>query len=99
MNIQALMKQAQTMQKDMMVAKEEIDNTIFSGNSSLVEIKVDGTKKVLSIKISKEENLEKEDIEILEDMILVAINDAFSKVDKMTDEKMGKYTKSMPGLF
>lgn len=99
MNIQALMKQAQVMQKEMLSAKDEIDKTIFIGNSSLVEVQVAGNKKVLNVKISNDGSLEKEDIELLEDMIVVALNDAFTKIDKITDEKMGKYTKSMPGLF
>ena len=93
------MKQAQNMQKDMLKAKEEIDNLLFTGSSSLVEVTVNGTKKVLSVKISDNEKLDKEDIELLEDMLVIALNDAFSKVDKITEEKMGKYTKGMPGLF
>ena len=51
MNIQALMKQAQSLQKDMMKAKEEIDNTLFTGSNSFVTVKVNGKKKVLDIKI------------------------------------------------
>ena len=46
MNIQALMKQAQSLQKDMMNAKEEIDNTLFTGSNSFVTVKVNGKKKV-----------------------------------------------------
>ena len=98
MNIQAMMKQAQKMQKDMMKAKEEIDNTIFEGKSSLVTIQMKGTKEIAKVKIEAE-SLEKEDIEMLEDMIQVAVNDANKKIDKETEEKMGKYTKGMPGLF
>ena len=52
MNIQALMKQAQSLQKDMMKAKEEIDNTLFTGSNSFVTVKVNGKKKVLDIKVS-----------------------------------------------
>ncbi len=98
MNIQAMMKQAQKMQKDMIKAKEEIDNTIFEGKSSLVTIQMKGTKEIAKVKIEAE-SLEKEDIEMLEDMIQVAVNDANKKIDKETEEKMGKYTKGMPGLF
>ena len=43
--------------------------------------------------------MDKDEIEMLEDMIVVAINDAFKKIDKDVEEKMGKYTKGMPGLF
>ena len=45
------------------------------------------------------ESLDKDEIEMLEDMILVAVNDASKKVDKETETKMGKYTQGMSGLF
>ena len=95
MNIQALMKQAQSLQKDMMKTKEEIDNMVFVGESSFVKVEVKGTKEVVKVTIS--EKIEADDIEMLEDMIVVALNNAFSKVDKTTEEKMGKYSNPMPG--
>lgn len=98
MNIQAMMKQAQKLQKDMLSAKEEINNTTFEGKSSFVTVKVKGTKEVESIKIDAD-TMEKEDIEMLEDMLLVAINDAMKQIDNMTEKKLGKYTHGMPGLF
>ena len=98
MNIQAMMKQAQALQKNMMKEKEEIDNTIFEGKSSFVTVKVSGNKNIKSINIDKEQ-LDKDDIEMLQDMIVVAINNAMNEIDKVTEEKMGKYTKGMPGLF
>ena len=99
MNMQALMKQAQKLQKDMMSAKDEIDNTEFEGEHGLVKVTVKGTKEVTKVKINSEDTLEKEDIEMLEDMILLAINEANKKVDEMTESKMGKFGNSMPGLF
>lgn len=98
MNIQAMMKQAQKLQKDMMSAKEEIDKTIFEGKSSLVTITANGKREILSVKISSD-SLEKEDIEMLEDMIQVATNDVMKQIEKETEQKMGKYTQGMPGLF
>ncbi len=98
MNIQAMMKQAQKMQKDMLKSKEEIDNTIFEGKSSFVSVEMKGNKELTKVKIDKE-LLDQEEIEMLEDMILVAVNEASKKVDQMTEEKMGKYTSGMPGLF
>ena len=98
MNIQAMMKQAQKLQKDMMKSKGEIDEMQFEGKSSFVTVTVKGTKEVVSVKIAKEE-IEKDEIEMLEDMILVAINEANKKVDEITEQKMGKYTQGMPGLF
>ena len=99
MNIQALMKQAQTLQKDMQKQEEEIENTTFEGESSLVKVKVNGKKEVLSITIENKDNLEKDDLEILEDMIMVALNNAFKKVDELREQKMSKYSNMMPGLF
>ena len=98
MNIQAMMKQPQKLQKDMLNEKNQIDEKIFEGKSSFVTVKVKGTKEVVEVKIDAEK-LEKDDIEMLQDMILVAINDANRQIDTLTEEKMGKYTKGMPGLF
>ena len=98
MNIQAMMKQAQKLQKDMLNEKKQIDEKIFEGKSSLVTVKVKGTKEITEVKINAE-SLEKDDIEMLEDMILVAVNEANHKIDTETEEKMGKFTKGMPGLF
>lgn len=99
MNIQALMKQAQTMQKDMQKQEEEIEKTTFEGESALVKVKVNGKKEVLSITIQDKESLEKDDLELLEDMLMVALNNAFKKVDDLREKKMSKYTNMMPGLF
>ena len=99
MNMQALMKQAQKLQKDMLSAKEEIDNTLFTGENSLLKVTMKGTREVIKVEISSEDSLDKDDIEMLQDMILVAVNEASSKIDKMTEEKLGKYGNSMPGLF
>jgi len=51
MNIQAMMKQAQKMQKDMMNSKEEIDNMTFEGKSSFVTVEMKGTKEITKVKI------------------------------------------------
>ena len=99
MNMQALMKQAQKLQKDMMTSKSEIDNTEFTGESSLVKVTVKGTKEVIKVEINKDAKMDADDLEMLEDMILLAMNDAFKKVDECTEEKMGTVGNSMPGLF
>ena len=97
MNMQAMLKQAQALQKDMMKAKEEIDNTLFTGSNSFVTVKVNGKKKVLDIKIDTD-SVDKDDIEMLQDILMVALNNAFSEVDKVTEQKMSKYA-NIPGLF
>ena len=98
MNMQALLKQAQSMQKDMLKAKEEIDNTIFTGENALVQVEIKENKKIKSIKINTKEAIQEDEIEMLEDMIVVAVNSALKKIDDMTEEKMGKFS-NIPGLF
>jgi len=98
MNIQAMMKQAQKMQKDMMDAKKQIDETTFEVTKSFVTVSAKGTKKIESIKIDMD-SLDKDEIEMLEDLILVTINELMDKIDVEVENKMGKYTQGMPGLF
>lgn len=100
MNMQALMKQAQAMQRDITKIKNEIDSSIFEGKSSLVSVQVKGTKEIVKVSIDENaKDLISDDLSMLEDMIVLALNDAFSKVDKSTEEKMGKYSNMMPGLM
>jgi len=101
MNPQAMMKQVQKIQKEMMKTQEEINNTEFEGKNSLVTVTLDGQKKLKKINLNLD-NFDPDDIEMLEDMIVVAHNEAIEKIDKVTEEKMGAYTKglpSIPGLF
>ena len=98
MNIQAMMKQAQKIQKEMMDAKEKLDKEIFESKKSFVTVKAYGNKSIASIEIDSE-SLEKDDIEMLQDLIVVVTNDVMSQIDKETEKVMGKYTQGMPGLF
>lgn len=98
MNIQAMMKQAQALQKDMLKVKKEIDEKEFTGESSLVKVTLFGTKKIKSVKIDNSSSLDADDIEMLEDMIVVALNEAIKKIDDETEKKMGKFA-NIPGLF
>ena len=97
MNMQAMLKQAQALQKDMLKVKNEIDNTEFTGESSFVKVTLKGTKEVVKVEIDAEE-LDKDDIEALQDMIVVATNEANKKIDALTESKMGKFG-NIPGLF
>ena len=98
MNMQALMAQAQKMQKDLMSKKEEINNQLFTGKSELVEVVFNGKKEMVSIKILNTE-LTSEDLEILEDMIVLASKDAITKIDKEIDDKLGSIGSGLGGLF
>lgn len=96
MNIQALMKQAQSLQKDMMKAKEEIDSMEFTGTSSFVSVLVKGDKTVKKVTINNDD-ITSDDKEMIEDMLVVALNDAFKQIDKVTEQKMGKFSNMVPG--
>ena len=98
MNMQALMKQAQSMQKKMLDSKNEIEKMEFEGKSELVTIKINGKREVLNVEI-KETSLEKDDIEILQDMIAIATNDALKQIEKVTNEKLGSQAGALGSLF
>lgn len=97
MNMNQILKQAQAMQKDMMKAQEEVGKMIFTASKDLVTVEVNGNRKVTKVTLSK--NIEVDDIEMLEDMILLATNDALSQAEAEMEKKLGKYSKGMPGLF
>ena len=99
MNIQSLMREAQKMQKDLLKTQSELENTNYEGTSSVVTIMINGNKDIVSVKINSDESLEKEDIEMLEDMIVVAFKDAAKKVDSDKEKKLGKYGKGLSGLM
>lgn len=90
MNMQAMMQQAQKLQRDMMKAKNEIDEKIFSSTQGFLTIEMKGTKEIIRVKIDKE-NLDKDDIDMLEDLISLTVNENVKKIEKETESKMGKF--------
>ena len=90
------------MQKELMKAQKELEESIFTGKASggLVEVEVSGTKKVLGVKINPDA-VDADDVSMLEDLIMLAINDAMDQVDVKGESTMGKVTGGMkiPGLF
>lgn len=98
MNMQAMLKQAQNLQKKMVEEQRKIEEKEFTGKSSFVTIIVKGNKEVVSVKLDTE-SIEQDEIEMVEDMIMVAFNDCMKQIDKETQEKLGKYTQGLPGLF
>lgn len=103
-NMANLMKQAQKMQRQMEEQAKEMETKEFTATAGggAVEVKVSGTKKLLSLKLA-EEAVDPEDVEMLEDLILTAVNEAFEKVDEESGAAMSKLTGGMgggmPGLF
>ena len=97
MNMQAMMQQAQKIQRDMLKAKSEIDEKLFVSKQSLVEVEMKGNKQITKIKITAE-TIDKEDIEMLEDMITIAVNENIKAIEKETENKLGKFG-GMAGLL
>ena len=91
-NMQQLMRQAQKMQQDMEQAQQELGEMQIeaSAGGGMVSCTVTGLKEIVSIKINPS-IVDAEDVEMLEDLIMAAINDGYSKADKVYEEKMGKY--------
>ena len=98
MNTQNLMAQAQKMQRDITKKQEEIYNMNFIGSSEWVDITITGKKEIVKIDIKYDGNIN-DDRDLLADMITIALNDAFKKVEKEIDSKLGMYSKQLGGLF
>ena len=99
MNLQAIMNQGQAMQKDITKAKKEIDEMKFTVTQSFVTVTLRGDRTVEKVEIDSDAELGKDDIEMLQDMIVVAINQAMKEIDKVTEQKLGKYSNAMQGLL
>ncbi|MEK3806627.1 MULTISPECIES: YbaB/EbfC family nucleoid-associated protein [unclassified Metabacillus] len=101
-NMQKMMKQMQKMQKDMAKAQEELVTKTIEGSAGggMVTVTINGNKEVTDVNI-KPEVVDPDDIEMLQDLVLAATNDALKKMDDLTNETMGKFTKGMnlPGMF
>ena len=101
-NANNMIKQAQKMQQEMLKAQEEMENSDFEASSGggAVTVKMTGKKELTEV-IIKPEACDPDDVEMLQDLILTAVNDALSKVDEANNAKMSKLTGglSIPGLF
>lgn len=97
MNIQAMMQQAQKMQKDILKAKKEVEDKTYVSTQSFVTVETKGTKEILKITINQD-SLDKDDIEILQDLIVIAANENIKSINKDTESKLGKFG-GMAGLL
>lgn len=90
--MQQLMKQAQKMQEQMAKAQEELEEAELEGSAGggMVKVTVNGKKAVLGIEINPAA-VDPDDVEMLEDLIVAALNDAHAKADKLYEEKMGAF--------
>lgn len=101
-NMQQMLKQAQKMQADMQNLQADLEGREYTANAGggLVEVTVDGKHTLKSVKINPEA-VDLDDIEMLEDFITIAVNEAIGKAIAESDEEMGAITGglNMPGMF
>lgn len=101
-NMKDLMKQAQKMQQEMLKQQEELENQIFEASSGggMVIVQINGKFEVKSIKIDPQA-VDPEDVEMLEDLIVAALQEAHNKASAASSDAMGKLTGGMkiPGMF
>lgn len=102
-NMGGMMKKMQKLQAEMGKLQEELKNSVIevSTGGGAVKVEVTGEKKVASIKIAPSA-VDPEDVEMLEDLVMAAVNEAMTKVDDMMAKEMGKLTGGLnlpPGLF
>ena len=101
MNMQMIMQQAKKMQAQLQKDQEELEKNEYTGSSSLVNVKINGKYEVVEVKINlpEGESIEADDKEMLEDMIMVAMNDAVKQAVDDKEKKMGKYGQGLAGLM
>ena len=101
-NMQQLARQAQKLQQQMTEKQEELEARTYEAASGggMVTAVVSGKKQLVSLTI-KPEAVDPDDVDMLQDMILAAVNEAIRQADEATEKELGKLTGglSMPGLF
>ncbi|MDE6013954.1 MAG: YbaB/EbfC family nucleoid-associated protein [Anaeroplasmataceae bacterium] len=100
MNQQAMMR-LKKMQKQMMEAQEKLEQTVFTGTAGggMVSVEVKGSHEVLSVKIDPDALESKDDIEMIEDSIVAALNDAIKKIEEESQKALGGFGGGLGGLF
>lgn len=97
-----MIKKIQQMQEDLKKAQAEINASTFFGQAggSVVKVAVKGSKEVISIEIKKDE-VDINDVDMIQDLIVAALNDAFRKVDREMEETLGSLAQGIqfPGMY
>ena len=100
-NMQQMMKQMQKMQKKMAQEQDNLTEERVAGTAGggMVTVTVTGHKEVVDVEI-KEEAVDPEDVEMLQDLVLAATNEAMNKADELTQQRLGKHTQGLniPGM-
>ena len=101
-NMKNMMKQVQKMQKQMEETQKKLEESIVTttAGGGAIEIVINGKKEIQSVTIDPD-ILDPEEVDMLQDLIMVAVNDAISQVTKQSEEEMGKITGGMniPGIL
>jgi hypothetical protein len=101
-NMNQMMKQVKKMQEQMLKAQEELGNKTVEGSAGggVVTVTANGHKKVTNIVI-KPEAVDPDDVEMLQDLVLTAVNDAIAKAEELANQDLSKFTGGLkiPGLF
>lgn len=100
--MQGMLKKVQKMQSEMTKFQEELKEREVEGTAGGEAVKavVNGNKNLVSLTLSPDA-VDPEDVEMLQDLIVTAVNDAMKKVDEMTEKELGKVTGGLklPGMF
>ncbi len=98
-NMNNMMKQLKKAQENMQKKQEEIEATTLEVDKGMVKVEITGKKEITAITIDPEV-VDKDDVEMLEDLIMVAVNEAIAKADDLMNTEMGKLTGGLgiPGL-
>ena len=99
-NMNNMMRQMQKMQKKMMKAQAELYEMTFEGTAGggMVKVTANGKKEIIDVEIN-EEVVDPDDVEMLEDLLVAAVNEALDKVDEASAASMSKFTGGMNGLL
>ncbi|MBF8377807.1 YbaB/EbfC family nucleoid-associated protein [Alicyclobacillus mali] len=101
-NMNQLMRQAKKMQEEILKAQASLAEQVVEGTAGggAVKVRMNGHKDVVAVEIDKSV-VSPDDVEMLQDLILVAIQDASQKANDLAEQVMGKYTRglNLPGMF
>ncbi|RAL23457.1 YbaB/EbfC family nucleoid-associated protein [Thermoflavimicrobium daqui] len=101
-NMNQMMKQVKKMQQEMAKAQQELEKkeVVGTAGGGVVKVTMNGHKQLVSIEISPDV-VDADDVEMLQDLVMAAFNEAMKKVDEMVSNDLGKFTSGLniPGLF
>lgn len=99
-NLQQLMQQARKMQEEMEKKKQELEESVVEAKSGgdMVQVQMNGKRELLSLKINPQA-VDTDDIEMLEDLIIAAINDANSQIDELAEKLGPNIPSNLGGMF